>query len=60
MEDNFVYVIEFLDSKGFKRFMANYDANSTEECKKFFKKIEPKASIKNIKLMSEYDYKHMI
>ena len=60
MEDNFVYVIEFLDSKGFKRFMANYDANSTEECKKVFKKIEPKASIKTIKLMSEYDYKHMI
>lgn len=58
--EKYVYVIEYLDSKGFKRIMANYDADSTEECKKAFQKIEPKASIKKIKLMSEYDYKHMI
>jgi len=60
MSNDYVYVVEFLDSKGYKRYMANYDANSTEECKKVFKKIEPKSSIKSIKLMSEYDYKHMI
>lgn len=59
MED-YVYVIEYLDSKGFKRVMANYDADSTEECKKAFRKIEPRSSIKKIKRMTTYDYKHMI
>jgi len=60
MSNDYVYVVEFLDSKGYKKIMANFDANSTEECKKIFHQIEPKASIKKIKLMSEYDYKHMI
>jgi hypothetical protein len=62
MDDEvYLFVVEYLDSKGYKGFMAIYDADTPEECSKIFKKIEGnKSVIKKIKRMSEYDYKHMI
>lgn len=61
MNNDYVFVVDYLDNKGFKRTMAIYDADSVEECKKTFYKYESnKSIIKRIKSVSEYEYKHMI
>ena len=60
MDDEvYVFVVYFLDSKGFKKTMAIYDVDTVDECKKMFYKYEKKSVIKKIKRMSEYDYKHL-
>ena len=59
-DERYVFVVEYLDRKGYKGTMAIYDADTNEECTKIFKKIEgDKSVIKNIRRMSEYDYKHL-
>jgi len=59
-EDNYVFIVDYLDNKGYRKTMAIYDADNTDECKKVFYKHTQGSSIKNIRKMSEYDYKHMI
>ena len=59
MED-YVYVVDYLDNKGFRKTMVIYDADNTDECKKIFHKHTQGSSIKNIRKMTEYDYKHLI
>ena len=60
MDEIYVFVVEYLDSKGNKGRMAIYDADTKEECEEIFKREgESKSVIKDIKRMSEYDYKHL-
>lgn len=61
MDDEvYVFVVEYLDSKGYKGRLAIYDAETDDECKKIFRReIGSKSVIKAIRKMSEYDYKHL-
>lgn len=61
MDDEvYVFVIEYLDGKGYKGRMAIYDADTEDGCKKIFREaVGSKPVIKAIKKMSEYDYKHL-
>jgi hypothetical protein len=59
-DEVYLFVVEYLDSKGYKGRMAIYDADTSEECEKIFRREEgPKSVIKAIRKMSEYDYKHL-
>lgn len=57
-EDRYLFVVDYLDRKGYRKIMAIYDADNEEDCEKIFHENEYKANIKNIRRMSEYDYKH--
>ena len=58
-DEKYLYVVEYLDRKGYKGIMAIYDAETKEECEKIFKDMEgDKSVIKKTTRMSEYDYKH--
>lgn len=60
-EEKYVYLIEYSDESKNKQTMVVFDVDNEEDAKKTFAKYEsPKSIIRKIKVMSEYDYKHML